>query len=137
MLKLNRRTTLALLVGISAAALTRSTQALDVITYTKETLASAADSGKPYLIDFFATWCTTCAAQERVLEGLYGENPAYAAISIVRVDWDENSRGELVRDMGIPRRSTLVLMRGTTELGRLVAETGKDAIADLLNLAAS
>jgi len=137
MFTLNRRATLALLTGAAVAALSRAALALDVVTYSEDTLASAAASGQPYLLDFFATWCTTCAAQERVLEGLYGENPAYAAIPIVRVDWDEYSRGDLVRNMGIPRRSTLVLMRGTTELGRLVAETRKDAIAGLLDLAAS
>ena len=46
-------------------------------------------------------------------------------------------RGDLVRQMGIPRRSTLVMMVGTTELGRLVAETGREAIASLLDLAGS
>ena len=131
----NRRLALALLVGTAAAAAIRPASALEVITYTEQTLAEAVGSDEPYLIDFFATWCTTCAAQERVLESLVARDPAYAAIPIVRVDWDQHSRGELVSRMGIPRRSTLVLMRGTTELGRLVADTCESAIAALLDLA--
>lgn len=135
---LSRRTTLALMTGLAALSVTRpASAAAQFVDYTEASLAELAASGQPYLIDFFATWCSTCAAQERVLNGLAGENPAYAAIPIVRVDWDEHSRGDLVRQMAIPRRSTLVMMRGTTELGRLVADTRRDAIAGLLDLAAS
>jgi thioredoxin 1 len=135
---LSRRTTLALMTGLAALAVTRpASAAAKFVDYSEASLAELAAGDQPYLIDFFATWCSTCAAQERVLNGLAGENPAYAAIPIVRVDWDEHSRGDLVRQMAIPRRSTLVMMRGTTELGRLVADTRRDAIAGLLDLAAS
>lgn len=134
---INRRLALALLAGTAAAAAVRPANALEVITYTEQSLNEAAESGEPYLIDFFATWCTTCAAQERVLESLAARDPAYAAIPIIRVDWDQHSRGQLVSRMGIPRRSTLVLMQGTTELGRLVADTRESAIAALLDLAAT
>ena len=109
--------------------------ALSATSYTPAVLAEAQASGKPFLIDFFASWCSTCKAQERVIEGLIEENPAYGEIEIIRVDWDENERGDLVRDMAIPRRSTLVVMEGTTELGRIVAGTGRDQIAELLDLA--
>ncbi|UJW87580.1 thioredoxin family protein [Devosia sp. SL43] len=133
---LDRRTALALLAGVAAFAATGAAKALDVVPYSEDALAEAAASGKPYLIDFYATWCSTCAAQQRVLESLAAESAAYAAIPIIQVDWDQHSRGELVARMGIPRRSTLVLMSGTTELGRLVAETRSDRIAGLLDLAA-
>lgn len=135
---LTRRTTLALMAALAGLAVTRpASAAAHVIDYSETTLAELAASNQPYLIDFFATWCSTCAAQERVLNGLADESPAYAAIPILRVDWDQHSRGDLVRQMGIPRRSTLVMMRGTTELGRLVADTRRDAIAGLLDLAAN
>jgi thiol-disulfide isomerase/thioredoxin len=131
----NRRLVLvALAAGAAAAGLTRPATALDTIPYTQDALAELQAGGEPFLIDFFATWCTTCAAQERVLEGLVMEDPAYRAVPIMRVDWDEHGNGELARSLAIPRRSTLVLMRGTTELGRLVAETRKDRIAALLDL---
>ena len=134
----NRRHMLSLLLGTSALALTGTTaQALDVIDYSGSELDSLAASGQPYLIDFFATWCSTCAAQERVLDTLTSESDVYRAIPILRVDWDTYGNSDLARSMEIPRRSTLVMMRGTTELGRLVADTRRDAIADLLDLAAS
>jgi thiol-disulfide isomerase/thioredoxin len=137
LLSIHRRTVLALLTGVAAMALTGKAGALETITYTEQALADAQQSGQPYLLDFFATWCSTCAAQERVLDSLAAADGRYADITIIRVDWDEHSRGELVTSMAIPRRSTLVLMRGTEELGRLVAETRSEQIAALLDLAAS
>lgn len=127
----------ATIAGFAALSLLAAAPAfaLTATPYTPAALAAAKSSGKPFLIDFFATWCTTCRAQERVIEGLIGENPAYGTVPIIRVDWDEHERGELVRSMAIPRRSTLVVMQGDTELGRLVAETGKETIAKLLDLA--
>lgn len=132
---LSRRSLLVAGAAGLVAALAAPAMALSVTTYTPDVLAAAQASGKPFLIDFYATWCTTCRAQERVIEGLMEENPDYRAIPVIRVDWDEHERGELVRSMGIPRRSTLVVMQGTAELGRLVAGTGKDQIRALLDLA--
>ena len=106
-----------------------------VTEYTPEAVAAARASGKPFLLDFFAPWCTTCRAQERVISGLLQNNPAYREIQIIRVDWDTNRTGPLVAELQIPRRSTLVVMQGTVELGRIVADTREANIAALLDLA--
>lgn len=135
---ITRRHLIAGLAGVSVSALAAGRAiALEFIDYTGSELEGLAASGAPYIINFHASWCPTCAAQQRVLDALQGENQAYAAIPILRVDWDSFGNGELARNLAIPRRSTLVLMRGTSELGRLVAETRKEKIAELLDLAAS
>jgi thioredoxin 1 len=135
---LTRRQLLAGMTGLSIASIAAGpAAALMIIPYTGSELESLAASGEPYVINFHATWCPTCAAQQRVLDALQGESEAYAAIPILRVDWDTYGNGDLARELAIPRRSTLVLMRGTTELGRLVAETRKERIAALLDLASS
>lgn len=123
------------MAGLASLNLVAPASALSAVTYSPETLAAAQQSGEPFVLNFFATWCTTCRAQERVIDGLIEENAAYGGIPIIRVDWDEHERGDLVREMQIPRRSTLVVMRGEVELGRIVAGTGKDQIAALLDLA--
>lgn len=134
----NRRHVLTGFAALAlAGAVPSPSLALETIDYTPESLAQLQQGGQPYLLDFFASWCTTCAAQERVLEDLASSSAAYGAIPILRVDWDLHSDGALARGLAIPRRSTLVLMRGTSELGRLVAETRRDRIAGLLDLAAA
>ena len=70
-----------------------------------------------------------------MIEGLVSENPAYAGVTIIRVDWDKEERGDLVKSLSIPRRSTLVVLKGAAELGRIVAGTGKAEIAALMDLA--
>lgn len=98
----------------------------------KELLAQ----GKTVFLDFKADWCSTCKAQERVLTKLKAANPAYAqAITFVNVDWDAYGKSEIVQQMKIPRRSTLLVLKGDQELGRLVAQTGEAEIKTLLDTA--
>ena len=131
-----RRFVLTGLLAAGVAGLVAApARALQTVDYSPETLAGLQAGGEPFLIDFFATWCSTCAAQERVLEELADASSAYKAIPILRVDWDMFGNGELSRQLAIPRRSTLVMMRGTQELGRVVAETRRERIAALLDLA--
>ena len=90
--------------------------------------------GRVILLDFWASWCSTCRAQVRVMEELRAENPAYdQAIRFITVDWDEYGDGDLSRKLQIPRRSTLVLLKGETELGRTVAGTSREEIKALLD----
>lgn len=125
------------ILGAGAALVALGARATLAATtpYTPTTLAAAKATGKPFLLDFFADWCVTCAAQHRVLDKLRAADPAYAAIPFIQVDWDAEEHGPLVRAMKIPRRSTLVVLKGERELGRLVAETDPGKIAALLKLA--
>lgn len=129
---IDRRT---LLLGAGAAlTLPMAARALTA-DYTPGMVADRLAAGETLLVDFAADWCSTCRRQERVLGELRASNPAYDAnIGFIRVDWDQYGRGELVTSLAIPRRSTLVLLRGDEELGRLVAGTSRDAIAGLLDL---
>jgi thioredoxin 1 len=105
-------------------------------TYTPELLKGELAAGKTVFLDFKASWCSTCAAQERVINALLKENPTYTtAISFITVDWDQWEGGDLVKQLNIPRRSTLVVLKGDKELGRIVAGTAKDEIKALLDTA--
>lgn len=55
------------------------------------------------------------------------------SITFMRVDWDTYRNHKVTTSRRIPRRSTLVLIKGGKEIGRLVAETDKRAIKALLD----
>ena len=131
---IDRRT--LLLTASAAVALPGLARASGMIDYVPGMVNERLAQGETLLVDFAADWCSTCRRQERILQDLRAENPAYdTAITFIRVDWDEHGLGGLASALSIPRRSTLVLLRGEEELGRLVADTRREAIEDLLNLA--
>lgn len=108
------------------------------VDYTPGLVQQELDAGKTVFIDFYTDWCTTCRAQQRVISALKSENPDYQAnISFVSVDWDKYRNSDLARGLNIPRRSTLVVLRGEEELGRIVAGTRQSAIRELMDTALS
>ena len=108
------------------------------VDYTPGLVQRELDAGKTVFIDFYTDWCTTCRAQQRVISALKSENPDYEAnISFVSVDWDKYRNSDLARGLNIPRRSTLVVLRGEEELGRIVAGTRQSAIRELMDTALS
>ena len=133
-MQISRRNILGLAVAGAMAMVSLPAMAGNVVEYDDASLQTAVNTGEPYLLDFSATWCGTCKAQERVLDALQAENAAYNGIQVLRVDWDTHRSGPLVSTLAIPRRSTLVMMQGQTELGRIVAGTSRGQIQALMDL---
>lgn len=131
---MHRRTFLT--TSLTATLLPFAARAAGFVTYEPGLVQSALDAGETVLVDYSATWCGTCRRQARVIDDLRAENPAYdAAISFVKVDWDTFKNADVTTSRAVPRRSTLILLKGDAELGRIVAGTGKDQIAALMDLA--
>lgn len=108
--------------------------AADRTFYTPGLAEKAMADGKLILLDFWTNWCSTCAAQDRVIGEFRAANPAYdKAITFITVDWDVYADGDLSKALQIPRRSTLVALKGKTEIGRLVAATWPADIKALLD----
>ena len=92
-------------------------------------------AGNTVLLDFKASWCVTCKKQERVIRALRDSIPEFDEhIVFVNVDWDRFGKHPIALSLNIPRRSTLVLLRGDEELGRIVAGTSTKEIRALLDL---
>ncbi len=133
---MNRRDFLAATAAVSLVAPLPVRAAAPDLPYSPKALREALAAGQTVFLDFKASWCTTCAAQGRVISALRADNPAYdAGITFMTVDWDQWKDSQIVRDLNVPRRSTLIVLRGRQELGRIVAGTARKDIKALLDRA--
>lgn len=133
---MNRRHFLASAAGaaLATALIPAPAAASGTLDYSPGLIQKQLTAGKTVFVDYAASWCGTCARQERVINALREANPAYdRAIVFVRVDWDDYKRHEVTTSRKIPRRSTLLVLKGNQELGRVVAGTSEKQIKALLD----
>ena len=116
----------SLLLGVAAMA-----HALDVKPYTAESLAAAQKANQPVAIHFRADWCTTCRAQDKVLQSLKSEPGLNLTVLAANYDTEK----ALMKRFKVRDRSTLVVLHGTQERSRLVGDTSTAAIRDALKAA--
>lgn len=124
--------TLALAVGLM------SSNGVTGQSHTKEDFTQARfeqlqEAGELILVDVFADWCPTCAAQQEVLSAFREEHPD-VPLHTLTVDFD--GQKEWVQHFGAPRQSTLILYRGHERIWFSVAETRSEVIVGQLTNAA-
>jgi thioredoxin 1 len=129
---MNKRTFLAL--ATATCLLPTLALADGFVDYTPGLIQSELDAGNTVFVDYSAEWCSTCARQERVISALREANSAYGeAMTFIKVDWDTYARDDVTTSRAIPRRSTLLVLRGNDELGRIVAGTSESQIQELMD----
>lgn len=100
--------------------------------FTEERFEALQEQGAYVLLDVFADWCPTCAAQQKVLAAFQEQHPD-APLHILTIDFDDQK--DLVRRFRAPRQSTLILYHGTEQIWFSVAETREDPIFEALGQA--
>jgi thiol-disulfide isomerase/thioredoxin len=104
-------------------------RAATVAPFTEAAFKAAEAQGRPILLDIFATWCPTCAAQKPIIAHL-SQAPEFHDLLILRVNFD--TQKAVVRAIGARMQSTLVAFHGATLKGVSVGETDPAAIKALL-----
>lgn len=129
---MDRRRFLALSAATSLAP--AAAFAKGFVDYTPGAIKAALAAGETVFVDYSAVWCSTCHRQERVINALRGQDEKYdKAMTFIKVDWDDFGRHEVATSRRIPRRSTLIVLRGNKELGRIVAGTSESQIQALMD----
>lgn len=135
---MNRRLVLTSGAALVLASALPARAEYPAIAYEPGLVSQRLSAGETVFLDFKADWCTTCRAQGRQIASLLAENPGYGdAMTFVEVDWDTWRGSEIVESLRVPRRSTLIVLRGNEELGRIVANPRRDDIKALMDLGLS
>jgi len=130
---MKRRDFLALTAGLSLVPFVAKA---DWTLYAPGVLQPAMDRNDRIILNFYAPWCSTCNRQQRVMNDLRAENPAYDAnLTFIQVDWDTYKNSALVTEFNVPRRSTIIALHGNVEHARTVAGTSQADIQAVLDAA--
>lgn len=119
---------------ITAATLLAScawAQAFEVKPYAAQALADAQKANRPVAVLFHADWCPTCRAQDKALQSMKNEKGLDLTILVANYDTEK----ELKRRFRVNTQSTLVVLKGSQEAARLVADTRPEAIRAALKAA--
>ena len=90
------------------------------------------NEGKPTLVEIHADWCPTCKAQEPIISELL-KTPELQGLTAMRVDYDKQK--SVVRALKAQYQSTLIVFKGSKEVGRSTGDTRKESITALLKKA--
>lgn len=123
---LTRRTALLLAATLPLAL---SLPALANEKFTDEALEKAQKADKPILVEIAAAWCPVCRTQKPILEGL-AKNEKFKDFTFFKIDFD-TQKAEW-RKLNAQRQSTLIVFKGSKEVGRSVGDTDPASIEKLL-----
>jgi thioredoxin 1 len=117
--------------GAAAVSLARPAPAASsYVPFTRAAFERAQAEDRRIVVDVYAAWCSTCQAQESVLERMTARADN-ADLIVFHVDFD--TQKDEVRRFRAPRQSTLIAYRGTRMTGILVADTRESEIAALID----
>ncbi|MFB9267426.1 thioredoxin family protein [Bradyrhizobium erythrophlei] len=95
--------------------------------FDAEAFQSAQAAEKVILVDVAAPWCPTCRQQRPIVEQIEREKP-----DLVVFDVDFDTAKEVLKQFHVQYQSTLILFRGTREVGRSIGETDPTLIRSLI-----
>ena len=135
MSNINRRTffSAALAGALAFAVWAPGAAEARTLNFTEATYNKLIKSGQPFLVSVHTQWCSTCAAQKRVVGSLRSKGEPYKGLTELAMDWDKYRGSKIGKELRIPRRSTLIMFGGGKEAGRIIAGTSASQIKQLID----
>jgi thiol-disulfide isomerase/thioredoxin len=100
--------------------------------YTDAAFEAAQKAGKPILVDISAAWCPVCRVQAPIVEDL-AMSDKFKDLVHLEVDFDRQK--DVLRRLNAPRQSTLIVFKGTAEVGRSVGDVNRQSIEAMMEKA--
>ena len=104
-----------------------TSQADAATMFQDKAFADAQAAGKTILIDVFAPWCPVCRKQQSTLQSVQKERPN---LIVFQVDYESSK--DLLRRFNVQKQATLIVFKGTNEVGRLSYDADPDKIRALV-----
>ncbi len=84
-------------------------------------------AGKSILVDVTAPWCPTCKQQRPIVQEIEKEHP-----DLVVYDVDFDTAKDVLKKFRVQYQSTLIVFKGSKEVGRSTGETDPAPIRSLV-----
>ena len=95
--------------------------------FDTKSFAEAQADGKSILVEVTAPWCPTCEKQKPIIQGLEAEQPNLVVFSV-----DFDSAKDTLKRFRVQNQSTLIVFKGSTEIGRSTGQTDPKVIQALV-----
>ena len=121
-----RRTLLSLIGGCLLAT---SATAAETLAFDAARFEAAQRAGKSILVDVTAPWCPICFVQNLTLSA-FDFDARFNDLVVFKVDYD--SQKTVLRRFNVQRQGTLIVFKGSREVGRSVGDPTAAHIEALL-----
>lgn len=108
----------------------QSEQALSV-NYSDDVFAAAQQAGKQIVIDVWKKGCSTCKAQHPTIEEA---KKIYPNAVFLKINFSDQKKA--VEKFNVVKQSTIIVFKGDKETGRVVGETDKQKLLELISTGA-
>ena len=95
--------------------------------FDDQSFKQAQAAGKTILVDVTASWCPTCRQQRPIVEQIEKEKPN---LVVYEVDFD--TAKDTLKRFRVQQQSTLIVFKGTKEVGRSTGDTDPARIRALV-----
>jgi thioredoxin 1 len=118
---------LALCALAAAALLAFSAVGHTAQPFDDQSFKQAQAAGKTILVDVTASWCPTCRQQRPIVEQIEKETP-----NLVAYEVDFDTAKDTLKHFRVRYQSTLIVFKGTEEIGRSTGDTDPTRIRALI-----
>ena len=126
-----RRLALALLVVPFIASIA---QAAPLKPYTQAEFDALTHAGKPVAVVVHADWCPVCKVQLPIQQKLMASDE-FKGYTMLTLDFDRDK--QILKRFAVVKQSTLIVFKGTKEVGRSIGDTTQEGMVALLHKAGS